>query len=67
MLAVVYRVDAEAKAKKLSPQKRLELHREKSREVMDDLHRWLKRQFDERLAMVESVGEGAEVKAVSVG
>jgi len=48
-LAVVYRVDAEAKAKKLCPQKRLELHREKSREVMDDLHRWLKRQFDERL------------------
>ncbi len=42
-LASVYRVDAQAREKKLTPQKRLKLHRAKSRQVMDRLHRWLKR------------------------
>ena len=32
----------------LSPQQRLTLHRSQSRQVMDSLHRWLERQFDER-------------------
>jgi len=48
-LAAVYRVEAEAKKKKLTPQKRLKLHRVKSRQVMDRLHRWLVRQFDDRV------------------
>jgi hypothetical protein len=48
-LKVVYRTDAEARKKKLSPAKRLRLHRTKSQQSMKRLHNWLKRQFDEKL------------------
>ncbi|GIW97896.1 MAG: hypothetical protein KatS3mg111_1229 [Pirellulaceae bacterium] len=48
-LSHVYRVDAEARRKGLSPQKWLALHRAKSQRVMDGLHKWLPRQLDDRL------------------
>jgi transposase len=48
-LKIVYRTDAEARKRKLSPTQRLGLHRTKSRQTMTRLHRWLKRQFDEKL------------------
>ena len=48
-LKKVYQVDSEAKRRKLSPEKRLKLHRTKSAQVMDQLHSWLTRQMDERL------------------
>ncbi len=38
-----------ARKRKLSPAKRLQLHRTKSQQTMTRLHNWLKRQFDERL------------------
>ncbi|GIW98355.1 MAG: hypothetical protein KatS3mg111_1688 [Pirellulaceae bacterium] len=47
-LSHVYRVDAEARRKGLSPQKRLALHRAKSQRVMDGLHKWMTRQLDDR-------------------
>lgn len=47
-LKKVYRVDAQAKEQKLSPQDRLRLHQEQSGPVMDELHKWLQEQFDER-------------------
>jgi hypothetical protein len=48
-LKVVYRTDAEARKRKLSPGKRLQLHRTKSQQTMTRLHNWMKRQFDEKL------------------
>ena len=48
-LKVVYRTDAEARKKNLSPAKRLQLHRTKSQQTMTRLHNWLERQFDDRL------------------
>lgn len=48
-LKVVYRNDAEARRRKLSPEKRLQLHRTKSEQRMTRLHHWLQRQFDEKL------------------
>jgi len=48
-LKKVYQVDSHAKKRKLSPEKRLKLHRTKSRQVMDQLHTWLTRQLDDRL------------------
>jgi len=48
-LKVIYRFDSEARKRKLSPEKRLKLHRSKSQQVMDRLHRWLNRQLDEHL------------------
>lgn len=48
-LKVVYRNDAEARRRKLSPEKRLQLHRTKSGERMTRLHNWLQRQFGEKL------------------
>jgi transposase len=47
-LAVVYRNDAEAKRLGLTPDARLEYHRENSAPAMEDLHRWFKAQFDEK-------------------
>jgi len=49
-LKVVYHTDAEARRRKLSPAKRLQLHRTKSERTMKRLHNWLKRQFDGKLA-----------------
>jgi transposase len=48
-LAVVYRHDAVAREKQLSAEARLRYHQETSQLVMDELHAWLKRQFDEKL------------------
>jgi hypothetical protein len=48
-LKKVYQTDAKAKEQHLSPHERLRLHQEQSKSVMDELHRWLKAQFDERL------------------
>ena len=47
-LKVVYRTDAEARKRKLSPAKRLQLHRTKSQQAMSRLHHWLRRQFDDK-------------------
>ena len=48
-LKKVYQTDAEAKQQHLSPEERLRLHQEQSKPVMDELHGWLKAQFDDRL------------------
>jgi transposase len=47
-LAVVYRNDAVAKERNLSPAERLLLHQADSGPVMEELHAWLGRQFEER-------------------
>ena len=47
-LKTVYKIDAEAKEQGLSPDARLQRHQEQSAPVMDELHRWLKQQFDDR-------------------
>jgi len=47
-LSVVYRNDAIARERKLSPQERLLLHQADSGPVMEELHAWFGRQFDER-------------------
>jgi len=48
MLGRVYGNDAEARERGLSAEQRLELHRERSIPVMDELHEWLERQLAER-------------------
>lgn len=48
-LRVVYRNDAIACKRNLSPQARLEFHQAHSGPMMESLHAWLTRQFDERL------------------
>ena len=47
-LAVVYRNDAIAKERNLSPAERLIFHQAQSGPVMEELHAWLRRQFEER-------------------
>ena len=47
-LKKVYKTDAQAKREELSPDQRLRLHQEQSRPVMDELHRWLKAQLEEK-------------------
>jgi transposase len=44
----VYGVDAEAREHGLTAQQRLELHRQRSAPVVEELHAWLERQFAER-------------------
>ena len=48
-LAVVYGNDTTAKERNLSPAERLIFHQAQSRPVMEELHAWLRRQFDQRL------------------
>lgn len=48
-LAVVYRNDAIARERQLSPEARLQFHQEASRPAMQQLHAWLTRQLDEKL------------------
>ena len=48
-LAVVYRNDAIARERQLSPEARLQWHQEASRPTMQQLHDWLQRQLDEKL------------------
>ena len=59
-LAAVYRNDAIAKERNLSPQERLVLHQTESGPVMQTLHAWLGRQFDERRVEPNS-GLGASI------
>jgi len=47
-LKIVYRNDAAARKRKLTPAQRLQFHRTKSGQTMTRLHDWLKRQFDEK-------------------
>jgi transposase len=48
MLAVVYHNDAIARDRKLSLEERLLFHQAESGPIMEELHVWLVRQFDER-------------------
>src|SRR4051794_39863605 len=48
MLGEVYRYDAEAREGGLTAKERLQLHRQHSQPVMENLHSWLQAQFAER-------------------
>jgi transposase len=58
-LAVVYRNDATARERKLSPTSRLEFHQAQSSSTIEDLRAWLVRQFDQRLVEPNSSLGGA--------
>ena len=58
-LAVVYRNDAVARERRLSPEARLQFHQEASRPTMEDLHDWLTRQLEEKRAEPNSALGGA--------
>jgi transposase len=58
-LAVVYRNDAIARKRDLSPAARLEFHQAESGPTMEQLHAWLTRQFDQRLVEPNSTLGGA--------
>ncbi len=58
-LAVIYRNDATARKRKLSPEARLKFHQTHSGSTMENLHVWLDRQFDERLVEPNSSLGGA--------
>lgn len=47
-LGQVYHFDAQAKDKEMSPQERLLFHQSNSASVMDELHKWLNEQLDEK-------------------
>jgi transposase len=58
-LAVVYRNDAEARERRLSPEARLQFHQEASGPTMEALHDWLERQLGEKRAEPNSALGGA--------
>jgi len=58
-LAVVYRNDAVARQRQLSPEARLQFHQEASRPTMLQLQDWLRRQLDEKLTEPNSALGGA--------
>jgi transposase len=58
-LAVVYKNDAVARQRSLSPEERLLFHQAESGPVMEELHVWLVRQFDQRLVEPNSALGGA--------
>ncbi len=58
-LAVVYRNDAIARERQLSPEARLQFHQQESGPTMQQLHDWLTRQLDEKLAEPNSAIGGA--------
>jgi transposase len=58
-LAVVYRNDAVARERRLSPEARLRFHQEASGPTMQDLHDWLTRQLGEKLTEPNSALGGA--------
>ena len=58
-LAVVYRNDAIARERQLSPEARLQWHQEASQPTMQQLHDWLRRQLDEKLTEPNSALGGA--------
>jgi len=59
MLAVVYRNDAIARQRQLSPEARLEWHQKESQPTMQQLHDWLRRQLDDKLTEPNSALGGA--------
>lgn len=58
-LAVIYRNDATARKRKLSPRARLKFHQTHGGPTMENLHAWLARQFDDRLVEPNSSLGGA--------
>jgi len=58
-LSVIYRNDAIARKRNLSPEARLAFHQAESGPTMEDLHAWLTRQFDQRLVEPNSTLGGA--------
>jgi transposase len=58
-LAVVYRHDAEARRRGLSPDARLQFHQERSGPTMQGLHDWLERQLAEKRTEPNSALGGA--------
>jgi hypothetical protein len=58
-LAVVYRNDAVARERELSPEARLQFHQQESQAKMQELHAWLTRQLEEKLAEPNSALGGA--------
>ena len=58
-LAVVYRNDAIARQRQLSPEARLQWHQEESQPTMQQLHDWLRRQLDDKLTEPNSALGGA--------
>jgi transposase len=58
-LAVVYRNDALAQERHLSPEARLQLHQEASQPTMQQLHDWLTRQLEEKRTEPNSALGGA--------
>ncbi|MHC4179722.1 MAG: IS66 family transposase, partial [Planctomycetota bacterium] len=58
-LAVIYRNDAIARKRNLSPAARLEFHQTESGSTMAELHAWLTRQFEDRLVEPNSSLGGA--------
>jgi len=58
-LSVIYRNDAIARKRNLSPEARLEFHQADSGPTMAALHAWLTRQFDQRLVEPNSTLGGA--------
>jgi len=59
VLAVVYRNDAHARERKMSPGERLHFHQQESQPVMQRLHDWLTRQLEEKLTEPNSALGGA--------
>jgi len=58
-LAVVYRNDAIARQRQLSPEARLRFHQQASQPTMQQRHEWLRRQFDEKRTEPNSALGGA--------
>jgi transposase len=58
-LAVVYRNDADARERRLSPEARLRFHQEASGPTMEALHDWLERQLGEKRTEPNSALGGA--------
>jgi transposase len=58
-LSAIYHNDAMAREQKLSPEGRLCFHQAESSPVMEELHVWLVRQFDDRLVEPNSALGGA--------
>jgi transposase len=58
-LAVVYRNDAIARERQLSPEARLHWHQQESQPTIQELHAWLTRRFDEKLTEPNSALGGA--------
>jgi hypothetical protein len=56
---VVYRNEADARQRQLTPEARLRWHQEASRPTMQKLHAWLTRQLDEKLTEPNSALGGA--------